>query len=69
MVSYNKLWRLLGKRRLQPRDLGHLAGISPSTIRALQKDQPVRLDILERVCTALGVDIGEVCSFNIPGRR
>ncbi|MBQ3424856.1 MAG: helix-turn-helix transcriptional regulator [Clostridia bacterium] len=69
MVSYYKLWRLLGKRRLQPRDLGHLAGISPSTIRALQKDQPVRLDVLERVCMALSVDIGEVCSFRSPGQR
>ncbi len=68
MVTYAKLWKLLERRGLQPRDLCALAGISPSTLRALQKDQHVRMDVLERLCEGLRVDIGEVCSFP-PVRR
>ena len=63
MISYSKLWRLLSKRRLQPKALCALAGISVTTLRAMQKDQHVRLDVLERICDALHVDIGDVCSF------
>lgn len=63
MLSYSRLWRLLANRRLMPKDLCTLAGISPSTVRVLQKDQHVRMDVLERICTALNVDIGDICSF------
>ena len=63
MISYVKLWRLLSKRRLQPKVLCEMAGISPATLRAMQKNQPVRMDVLERVCASLNVDIGDVCSF------
>ena len=63
MVSYAKLWKLLRRRGLQPKALCDAAGLSMSTIRALQKDQHVRMDVLERICTALGVDIGDICSF------
>lgn len=63
MISYSKLWRLLDRRSLSPKSLITLAGISTSTVRMMKNNQPVRLDILERVCEALGVDIGDVCSF------
>ena len=63
MISYKKLWRLLDKRRLSPRDLIHLAGISESTYQKLVKNDSVRLDVLQRICAALNVDIGDVCSF------
>ena len=63
MISYNRLWFLLEKKRLQPRDLCKLAGISYSTLRALQKNDHVRLDVLERICRALNANIGDICSF------
>ncbi len=68
MVSYTKLWRLLRKRGLLPKDLCVIAGLSASTVRALQKNQYVRMDVLERICDALIVDIGDICSFRVYGR-
>lgn len=63
MISYAKLWKLMARRGLQPKALCAMAGISPTTLRSLQKNERVRLDVLERVCEALHVDIGDVCSF------
>ena len=63
MISYKKLWVLLDKRRLSPRDIISLAGISESTYQKLVKNDSVRLDVIQRICAALNVDIGDVCSF------
>ena len=63
MISYYRLWRLLEKRGYERRDIIRLAGISESTYRKLVNREAVRMDVLERVCKALNVDIGDVCSF------
>jgi len=31
--------------------------------RKMSRNEAVRMDVLERVCVALRVDIGDVCSF------
>ena len=38
LISYAKLWRLLDKRRLSPRDIVWMAGISESTYQKLVKN-------------------------------
>ncbi len=63
MISYTKLWRLLDRRGYAPRDIIHLANISESTFQKLLKNDSVRMDVLQRICEGLGVDIGDVCSF------
>ena len=63
MISYSKLWRLLKRRDYDARDIISLAGISESTYQKLVKNDSVRLDVLHRICVALNVDIGDVCSF------
>lgn len=63
MISYAKLWRLLKRRGYEPRDIIQLSGISESTYQKLVKNDSVRLDVLHRICSALNVDIGDVCSF------
>ena len=63
MISYAKLWRLLKRRGNDPRDIIQLAAISESTYPKLVKNDSVRLDVLQRICSALNVDIGDVCSF------
>ena len=63
MISYSKLWRLLQRRRCAQRDIIRLAGISETTYQKLVKGESVRMDVLERICQALNVDIGDVCSF------
>ena len=63
MITYKKLWLLLQRRGNTPRDIIRLAGISESTYQKLVRDESVRLDVIERLCAALYVDIGDVCSF------
>lgn len=66
MITYNKLWRLLRRRGLSQRDIIGLAGISEATYQKLVRGESVRMDVLARICGALDVDIGDVCSFRIP---
>ena len=40
-----------------------LAGISGSTYRKLLAGEAVRMDVLERMCDALNVDVGDICSL------
>lgn len=65
MISYFRLWRLLEKRMYQRKDIIRLAGISESTYRKLLSGEAVRMDVLERICDALGVDVGDICSFRL----
>ena len=53
-VSYKKLFKLLIDRGMKKKDL------SPAAVTKLAKDEYVRLDVLVRVCCALGVDIGDI---------
>jgi len=63
MITYNKFWLLLNRRGYSPRDIIHLAGISESIYRKMSRNEAVRMDVLERMCAALRVDVGDVCSF------
>jgi DNA-binding Xre family transcriptional regulator len=59
-ITYKKLWKLLIDRELKKKDLQQLAGISPSSVSKLSTNKPVSMDVLVRVCQALGVDFGDV---------
>lgn len=63
MISYARLWKLLEKRGCSQKGIIRLAGISESTYRKLKANDAVRMDVLERICIALDVDIGDICSF------
>ena len=62
-LSYSRLWRLLDRPGYARKDIIWLAGISESTYRKLLAGDSTRLDVLGRICAALKVDIGDVCSF------
>ena len=55
-VSYKKLFKLLIDRGMKKKDLQEAADLSPAAVTKLAKDEYVRLDVLVRVCCALGVD-------------
>ena len=62
-LSYTRLWRLMERRGYARKDIIWLAKISESTYRKLLAGDATRLDVLGRICSALKVDIGDVCSF------
>ena len=62
-ISYNKLWKLLVDRKMSKADLRKAAGIAPNTMTRLRRDEEVTLTVLNKICTTLGVDIGDVMEF------
>lgn len=59
-VKYIKLWKLLLDKKLKRTDLIPIAGISANVLARLGKDEYVSLESLEKLCVALGCDIGNI---------
>ena len=59
-VSYKRLWKLLIDRDMKKKDLQAAAGISPSSISKLSKNKNVSMDVLIKVCSALGVSFEDI---------
>lgn len=62
-ISYNKLWKLLVDKKMSKADLRKAAGIAPNTMTRLRRDEEVTLSVLNRICVALDVNIGDVMEF------
>ena len=62
-VTYNKLWKLLVDKRMSKADLRKVAGIAPNTMTRLRRDEEVTLAVLQRICLALDVNIGDIMEF------
>ena len=62
-ISYNKLWKLLIDKKMSKADLRKAAGIAPNTMTRLRRDEEVTLSVLNRICAALDVNIGDVMEF------
>ena len=62
-VSYKKLWKLLIDRNLKKKDLEEMAGVSHYTMNKLTRDNNVTVDVLEKVCRALGCSLDEIMEF------
>ena len=59
-VSYSKLFKMMIDRKMKKKDLMLAAGISPSSMAKLGKDEFVSLEVLVKICGALSVDIGDI---------
>ena len=62
-ISYNKLWKLLVDRKMSKADLRKAAGVAPNTMTRLRRDEEVTLTVLNKICTTLNVDIGDIMEF------
>jgi len=60
MISYKKLWHLLLDKDLKKKDLVTLASISTYTISKLNRGDNVTTDVLQKICKALGCNIGDI---------
>jgi DNA-binding Xre family transcriptional regulator len=60
MISYKKLWHILLDKDLKKKDLVTLAGVSTYTVNKLTHGDNVTTDMLQRICKALEVDIGDI---------
>ena len=62
-ILYNELWKLLVDKKMSKADLRKAAGIAPNTMTRLRRDEEVTLSVLNKICSTLEVDIGDIIEF------
>ena len=68
-ISYNGLWKLLIDKNMQKKDLSEMLNISSATIAKMGKGESVSIDVLERICSYLDCNIGDIMSFEKLNRK
>ena len=61
-VYYHKLWAKMAQMGVRPVDLIKTYGFSPATVNKLKYNEYVSLEVLDRLCTILQCDYGELLS-------
>ena len=59
-VSYKPLWHQLVERNMKKLEFRDYVGISNGTLAKLGKNEPVAMDIIDKICTRLNCRIEEV---------
>lgn len=62
-VSYTKLWKLLIDKKMSKADLRKTSGISPNTMIKLRRDEPVMLNVLDKICITLECNYGDIIDY------
>lgn len=62
-VSYNKLCKLLVDKKMSKADLRKASGVSPNTMTKLRRDEPVMLNVLDKICETLGCNYGDIMDY------
>ena len=63
-ISYNRLWKLLIDKSIKRTELKRLAGVSTNVIAKLGKNEPVAMETLAKICTALQCGIDDIVEIN-----
>ena len=62
-VNYNKLWKMMIDKKMSKTELTDLAGISTNAMAKLGKNEDVRVNILEKLCTSLDCKLDDIVEF------
>ena len=62
-LSYNGLWKLLIDKGIKKMELRDRLSISNSTLAKLGKNEPVALSVLEKICSVLECQIGDIVQY------
>mgnify|MGYP001049985245 CR=1 FL=1 len=63
-ISYNGLWKRLIDEGMNKSDLKKRTGLSSGTIAKMTNGEAVTLTVLEKICTELHCDIGDVVEIS-----
>lgn len=69
MISYKPFQKLLIDRGIKKGDLARQAGISGATMARLNSNRYVSLEVVDKLCAALGCQPGELLEYVDEGRR
>ena len=64
MVSYNRLWKLMIDKNINKSQLREKAGISTNAVAKLGKNEPVSMETLSKICSAMQCNVGDIMEFN-----
>lgn len=59
-ISYQKLWDLLKQNKMRKGELAKAAEITQNTMTKLNHGQPVRMEVMVRLCKVFHCDIGDL---------
>lgn len=62
-ISYDPLWKKLIDVKMTKTELASKCGISRTTVSKMAKNEPVHLDVVQKVCNVLDCDIVDVVSI------
>lgn len=62
-ILYNGLWKMLIDRNMYKKDLAAELNISSATMAKMGKGESVSMDVLERICSYMDCNIGDIMSF------
>ena len=60
MLSYNKLWKKLIDMNMKKCELKEITGIGSTTMTKLNRNEPVSMDVIFKICLALKCNIDEI---------
>ncbi len=61
-VSLN-LWKLMIDKNINKTQITHLAGISTNAMARLGRNEDVRVNVLEKLCTTLDCKLDDIVEF------
>lgn len=59
-ISYKPLWHQLVERNMKKLEFRDYVGISNGTLAKLGKNEPVAMDVIDKICTRLNCKIEDV---------
>lgn len=68
VANYNKLWKQLIDKNINKTELTNLAGITTNAMAKLGKNEYVRVDVLEKICTTLDCKLDDIVEF-VPSEK
>ena len=61
--SYNKQWKLLIDMNMSKTEMRVKSGISTNMLAKMGKQEPVSMEVLAKVCTALNCGMDDIVEF------
>ncbi|OQA45920.1 MAG: hypothetical protein BWY46_02057 [Firmicutes bacterium ADurb.Bin300] len=69
IFSYNKLWKILIDRKITKTKMRKLAGISTNMLAKMGKDEPVSMETLAKISTALECGLDDIVEITADGGK
>ena len=63
MIAFDGLWRMMKEKGVSQYTLIHTYGISESQLTRLRRNEIVKTEILDKLCTILDCNIEDICEF------